>query len=85
MLRSSLLWYVLPLPVVSHRSPRGVYINLTSFALAQPKICSRSDRIAVRILSATLKPNRLVVSQTQEYTFRYFGSKKVRSMLPFLH
>ncbi|KAJ3556594.1 hypothetical protein NM688_g1943 [Phlebia brevispora] len=47
------------------------------FALS--KICSQSERLATRIVSASLKPNRLIFSQTQAYTLRWIGSRKVIS------
>lgn len=46
----------------------------------QSKLCSSSRRISCRIVSATLKPNRLVLAQTQEYKLRWIGSKKVRNI-----
>lgn len=36
-----------------------------------------SERISSRILSATIDPNRLIFSQTQEYTLRWIGYKKI--------
>jgi len=44
---------------------------------ALPKICSKSETIASRILSSTSVPNRVIYSQTQLYTIRWFGSTKV--------
>jgi len=44
---------------------------------ALPKMFSQSETLASRVMSSTSSPNRLVYSQTQEYTYRFFGSKKV--------
>ncbi|KIK45872.1 hypothetical protein CY34DRAFT_77019 [Suillus luteus UH-Slu-Lm8-n1] len=48
------------------------------FAMAslQPKIFSKSETISSRVMSFTRLPKRLIYSQTQEYTFRYIGTKK---------
>ncbi|KAH7930890.1 hypothetical protein BV22DRAFT_999907 [Leucogyrophana mollusca] len=43
---------------------------------AMPKLFSKSETISSRIMASTQSPNRLVYSQTQEYTLRYIGSKK---------
>ncbi|KAG2349369.1 hypothetical protein BDR05DRAFT_871625 [Suillus weaverae] len=42
----------------------------------QPKIFSKSETISSRVMSFTRLPKRLIYSQTQEYTFRYIGTKK---------
>ncbi|KAG2146937.1 uncharacterized protein EDB93DRAFT_1284613 [Suillus bovinus] len=42
----------------------------------RPKIFSKSETISSRVLSFTRSPKRLIYSQTQEYTFRYIGTKK---------
>jgi len=43
---------------------------------ALPKICSKSETTAYRVMSSTHSPNRLVFSQTQDYTLRFFNRKK---------
>ncbi|KAG1756263.1 uncharacterized protein EDB91DRAFT_1091577 [Suillus paluster] len=43
---------------------------------AMPKIFSKSETISSRVMSFTRLPRHLVYSQTQEYTFRYIGTKK---------
>ncbi|KII88735.1 hypothetical protein PLICRDRAFT_41954 [Plicaturopsis crispa FD-325 SS-3] len=44
---------------------------------ALPKAFAKSETLARRVLSSTASPNRLVFSQTQEYTLRLFGSRKI--------
>ncbi|KAF8892626.1 hypothetical protein BD779DRAFT_1670300 [Infundibulicybe gibba] len=44
---------------------------------AMPKLFSHSKTISHRVMSSTHTPNRLVFEQTQEYTTRLFGRKKV--------
>jgi len=49
---------------------------------AMPKLFAKSVTVASRVLSSTSDPNRLVYSQTQEYTFRLFKFKKtIKSMV----
>lgn len=43
---------------------------------AMPRIVSKSETISSRVMSFTRLPKRLIYSQTQEYTFRYIGTKK---------
>ena len=43
---------------------------------AMPKLFSASHTIRSRVMSSTHNPNRLVLSQSQEYTSRLFGRKK---------
>lgn len=47
----------------------------------QNKLFSESERASSRILSATLSPNRLIFAQTQVYTVRFIGLKKVRYLI----
>ncbi|EJD05908.1 uncharacterized protein FOMMEDRAFT_18137 [Fomitiporia mediterranea MF3/22] len=42
---------------------------------ALPKIFAKSETRASRVLSSTLHPNRIVYSQTQQYTVRFLGTK----------
>jgi len=44
---------------------------------AMPKWYSRSESESIRVLSSTKSPNRLVYAQTQNYTMRLFGRKKM--------
>lgn len=49
---------------------------------AMPKIISHSVTVASRILASTTNPNRIIYSQTQEYTVRVVGMKKtVKSII----
>lgn len=50
----------------------------------QPKVFSKSETVASRVLASTKNPNRIIYSQTQEYTMRVFGSKKVGPSTSFL-
>ncbi|KAG1754236.1 hypothetical protein EDB19DRAFT_1665373 [Suillus lakei] len=43
---------------------------------AMSKIFSKSETISSRAMSFTRLPKRLIYAQTQEYTFRYIGTKK---------
>ncbi|KIJ69494.1 hypothetical protein HYDPIDRAFT_106127 [Hydnomerulius pinastri MD-312] len=43
---------------------------------AMPKIFSKSERISSRVMLSTRSPNRLIFSQTQEYTLRFVGRKQ---------
>ncbi|KAH8117428.1 hypothetical protein DFH11DRAFT_1687433 [Phellopilus nigrolimitatus] len=42
----------------------------------QPKVFSKSETVASRVLSSTHHPNRIIYSQTQEYTLRGIGTKR---------
>ncbi|KAF8921490.1 hypothetical protein CPB85DRAFT_1271079 [Mucidula mucida] len=44
---------------------------------AMPKLFSNSVTLSSRVMSSTNSPNRLVYAQTQEYTYRIGGQKKV--------
>ncbi|KAF9533405.1 hypothetical protein CPB83DRAFT_757514 [Crepidotus variabilis] len=44
---------------------------------ALPKLCNHSEQVSKRVMSSTDAPNRLIYTQTQEYTFRYLKRKKV--------
>ncbi|KAF9050679.1 hypothetical protein BDZ89DRAFT_1235142 [Hymenopellis radicata] len=44
---------------------------------AMPKLFSASVTLSSRVMSSTSSPNRLVFAQTQEYTYRIGGQKKV--------
>ncbi|GJE97089.1 hypothetical protein PsYK624_132990 [Phanerochaete sordida] len=52
------------------------YLECAAQFFGLAKLCSSSKRISCRVVSATLKPNKLVLAQTQEYTIRLFGTKK---------
>ncbi|OCH95325.1 hypothetical protein OBBRIDRAFT_788519 [Obba rivulosa] len=52
------------------------FTTIASHWHALSKLCSSSECLNTRILSATLSPNRLIYSQTQRYTLRFFGIKK---------
>jgi len=43
---------------------------------ALPRLFSNCEQTHVRILSATLEPNRVVYSQTVVYTYRWLGIKR---------
>ena len=43
----------------------------------QPKVFSKSETVSSRILSSTKTPNRIIYAQSQEYTLRLIGTKKV--------
>jgi len=43
---------------------------------AMPKVFSQSKTLSSRIMLSTQSPNRLIYSQTQEYTLRFIGKKK---------
>ncbi|CAA7267652.1 unnamed protein product [Cyclocybe aegerita] len=44
---------------------------------ALPKLFSKSEQISKRVMSSTDNPNRLIYSQTQEYTTKFLKKKKV--------
>jgi len=44
---------------------------------AMPKVFPQSETLSSRVLSSTTSPNRLVYSQTQQYTVRFLRTKKV--------
>lgn len=47
----------------------------------KPKLFSKSESLSSRVMLATQFPNRLIYHQSQEYTFRIIGRKKVDSYL----
>ncbi|KAH7889779.1 hypothetical protein F5I97DRAFT_1924298 [Phlebopus sp. FC_14] len=47
-----------------------------------PKLFSKSETISSRVLTSTRVPNRIICSQTQEYTLRLIGRKqRIESMI----
>ena len=47
----------------------------------QPKFFSESVTIASRVLQSSYGPNRIILTQTQEYVLRMLGVKRVRPRL----
>ncbi len=58
-------------------SVQDVYFEAEA-SYPQTHIFTSSERVSARILSAGLSPNRLTYIQTQRYTLRVIGTKKVR-------
>lgn len=46
--------------------------------ILQPKIFVKSETVSSRVLASTSHPNKIIYTQTQEYTLRLLGSKRVR-------
>ncbi|OJA15123.1 hypothetical protein AZE42_08473 [Rhizopogon vesiculosus] len=53
------------------------YTEYAAQWFAMPKIFSESETISSRVMSFTRCPRRLVYAQTQEYTLRFLGTKKL--------
>ncbi|KAF8638515.1 hypothetical protein AX16_010498 [Volvariella volvacea WC 439] len=47
---------------------------------ALPVLFSASETLGTRVMSSTHVPNRLIYEQTQEYTLRWLGFKKVSTL-----
>lgn len=69
-------WFAMVCPIIAMNA---WVLTRPNVSYQQPKLFAKSVTVASRVLSSTSDPNRIVYSQTQEYTFRLFKFKKVRS------
>ncbi|KAF8582689.1 hypothetical protein K439DRAFT_1661726 [Ramaria rubella] len=69
---------------LTYKDPLSDCHSLKEYApqwFALRKIFPKSETLAFHVLSSTDEPKRMVCSQRQQYTLRFFGTKKVINSL----
>ncbi|KAI0831051.1 hypothetical protein BC628DRAFT_721444 [Trametes gibbosa] len=58
--------------------------EITRLLFAIPRLVKTSEHISTRIISAGIKPNRLIYAQTYVYTLRLFGTRREIKSIVFV-